>query len=355
MPPSLPPPPRRDRIVLLRVVLPLLCVSLASAVLGDQAPPVAGETLSSFIEQLRKPASNELGQKDPPPVADADSVVTTVFPLRYAEAHPLAIQQGGGAPDVTVPGVADTLLGLVFHTPSSGTTRAPGLPNIHAHPTQNAVVVMDLKSHMAFYEQLIHQLDQERPLIEISVAIIDVNSDVNLSWGAEIIAGANGTVSEGTGAIRAGSLSGSDISGLTNALNSSPGVIPTTNLGTSLVEGQQFSIAGMIANSTSRIAGRLRALEGQGKARVLTRPSILTLANMEASFADDARLYVPLLGLNFASVYEIPVTTRIKVIPRIVKATAGGHHQVQLAVLIDDSNTASQIPTGVTTTSSIRN
>jgi type III secretion system YscC/HrcC family outer membrane pore protein len=278
-----------------------------------------------------------------------EDIITRVFPLRYAEARPLQFQQTpGDDKSGVVPGVADSLLSLVFHKPTAAgaTTRAPGLPNITPHPTQNAVVIMDHQRNMPFYEQLVRQLDQERPLIEISVAIIDVNSDVGLSWGAELLVGVNGHVSEGSAALRVGSFSRPDLNPLADALNSSPGVVPTDHLRTRLVEGPEFSVAGMIANSTSRLAGRLRMLEGEGKAQVLTRPSIVTMANMEAAFSDDARLFVPVPGVNFASLYEVPVITRIKVIPRIVRQLADGSHQVQLAVLIDDSNATAVAQSG---------
>jgi type III secretion system YscC/HrcC family outer membrane pore protein len=280
---------------------------------------------------------------DKPKAPAKDIIITKVFPLRYAEARPVLFQQTptdkGSA---VMPGVADSLLNLVFHKPAADKSRTPNVPNISPHPTQNAVVVMDFESRMPFYQQLIDELDKERPLIEISVAIVDVNSSASLAWGAELLYGVNGHTSEGRADLRAGSFARPGLNPLTDALNTSPG-LPTENLPVNLLEGPEFTLAGMIANSTARFAARIKTLEGEGKAHVLTRPSVLTLANMEAAFSDDARLFVPVPGVNFANLYEVPVITQIKVIPRVVRRLPDGSHQVQLAVLIEDSSATSTV------------
>jgi len=317
-----------------------LCVVLAlpaGAITPEKLRELLGEKKGEAPPSLR----DESGPGSAP---DTDPVVTREFPLRYAEARTLnIIQSTASSPGpVKIPGVVDTLLAALYQKPvdaAKDTSRAPSIPNVFWHRTKNAVVVVDRQSHMPFYEQTIRKLDCKRPLIEISVAIIDINSDASLSFGTELLAGISGTVSEGTGALRAGSFvtQGGDLNPLVDGLNTAAGALPTTPLSPTLVEGQQFSVAGMIANSTSRFVGRLRTLEHAGKAHVMTRPSILTLANSEATFSDDTHLFIPVPGVNFANIYEVPVITQIKVVPRLVKEGEEGTRQIQLVVIIDDS------------------
>jgi type III secretion protein C len=229
-------------------------------------------------------------------------------PLRAAQ--PMAEVATASAPSESAaspsaPGQAPT-------QPSAGQRQGPALrPVIQADSRLNAVIVKDIPQHMPIYEELLKLLDVPTRLIEIEAAIVDVNSsnlaELGIDWGA-----------------RAGSVAGGF---------GRPAAPPDNVTGT-IIFGRDVSPTTVIPNAGNFLMSRVRLLEGRGSARVVSRPSVLTVDNLGALIDLSETLYVQSVGERVASVVPISVGTTLKVTPHIIDGPNGA--SVQLIVDIED-------------------
>jgi type III secretion protein C len=182
---------------------------------------------------------------------------------------------------------------------------------IQADSRLNALIIKDTPAHMPAYEELIRLLDVPTRLIEIEAVIVDVNSsnvaDLGIDWGARVggLAGSFGRPDAEPDSVTGRIIFGSDVS-------------PTT----------------VIPNAGNFLMARVRALEGRGSARVVSRPSVLTVDNLGALIDLSETLYVQSVGERVASVVPISVGTTLKVTPHIID-TANGQ-AVHMVVDIED-------------------
>ena len=167
-------------------------------------------------------------------------------------------------------------------------------------PRLNAVIVRDRKHRMPAYERLITELDSPVDQIEITVSVLDIDASAAEELRFEL--------ESDSLRLDAGATSGSTIALSTNLWD---------------VDG---------------IALRVRALRNSGKSRVLTRPSVTTLDNHEASFRNNRTFYVRLGGDNAESVDLAPVSYGwvVRIRPHVIYE--GDDRRIQLAIHIEDGN-----------------
>ncbi len=197
-------------------------------------------------------------------------------------------------------------------SPNGNLRQGPILrPVIQADSRLNAVIVKDISQHMPIYEELIKLLDVPTRLIEIEAMIVDVNSnniaDLGIDWGAR-----GGGVAGGFGR---------------------PGTPPDDVTGT-IVFGRNVNPTTVIPNAGNFLMARIRMLEGRGSARVVSRPSVLTVDNLGALIDLSETFYVQSVGERVANVVPISVGTTLKVTPHIIDNPTG--IAVNLIVDIED-------------------
>lgn len=184
-------------------------------------------------------------------------------------------------------------------------------PVIQADPRLNAVIIRDTPQRLQLFEELIAILDTPVRLVEIEAIIVDVNSsrisELGIDWGG-----------------RAGSIAGGF---------GTPGVAPDNLTGT-LVFGKNVNPSTVIPDAGNFLMTRIRALEGNGDARIVSRPSVLTLDNLGALIDLSDTLYVQSIGERVANVIPITVGTTLRVTPHIIEST--GNSVVHLIVDIED-------------------
>ncbi len=227
------------------------------------------------------------------------------------------------APLRQAPALAESADGREPPPPSSGGPGAapnasqrqglPLRPVIQADSRLNAVIVKDIPQHMLIYEELIKLLDVPTRLIEIEAVIVDVNSsnvaDLGIDWGARA-----GNVAGGFGR---------------------PNLPPDDVTGT-IVFGKNVNPTTVIPNAGNFLMTRIRMLEGRGSARVVSRPSVLTVDNLGALIDLSETFYVQSVGERVANVVPISVGTTLKVTPHIVEVAGGV--AVHLIVDIEDGS-----------------
>jgi len=229
-------------------------------------------------------------------------------PLRSAQ----PIAEVATAPAPSEGATSPSASGQSSTQPSTGQRQAPPLrPVIQADSRLNAVIVKDIPQHMPIYEELLKLLDVPTRLIEIEAAIVDVNSsnlaELGIDWGA-----------------RAGSVAGGF---------GRPAAPPDNVTGT-IIFGRDVSPTTVIPNAGNFLMSRVRLLEGRGSARVVSRPSVLTVDNLGALIDLSETFYVQSVGERVASVVPISVGTTLKVTPHIIDGPNGA--SVQLIVDIED-------------------
>lgn len=186
-------------------------------------------------------------------------------------------------------------------------------PVIQSDSRLNAVIIKDMPQRISIYEDLINVLDIPSKLIEIEAVIVDVNSsrvsELGIDWGARA-----GNVAGGFGV---------------------PGRIPDSTTGT-IVIGQGVNPTTVIANAGSYLMARIRLMEGDGDAKIVSRPSILTMDNLGALIDLSETFYVQSVGERVANVVPVSVGVTLKVTPHIIETN--NQLSVHLVVDIEDGS-----------------
>jgi type II secretory pathway component GspD/PulD (secretin) len=183
-------------------------------------------------------------------------------------------------------------------------------PLRYANADDRVFTVRDLADRMPVYARLIESLDKEQPLIELKVVIIDVNSDRLVDLGVDWRLGTGG---DDDGA----SVGVSDADVALGALR----------------QGITFAA---VTTDPLTVLARIRALESQGEARVVSRPAVLTFDNFEALLDQSESFFVRLEGERAVQLQEIVVGLLVKVTPRLIDDGTGRPPRVQMTIEIED-------------------
>ncbi|MDE1184502.1 type III secretion system outer membrane ring subunit SctC [Paraburkholderia sp.] len=332
---------------------------------------------SKFVDAVAEAIDKAQRQATVEPSYDETAI--RVFPLRYAQAQD--IHYTVGAQEQTMPGVASLLRRLMSDTWKSAAplalrsradTRAdvradaraarggpPPLPgllglglggapvplpgndadsstesdpdsaaataqpaatqarrNIVADQRTNSVVISDLVSMMPNYERAIAMLDQPQELVEIDAVVIDVASNASRTLGVRW-GGADGRINVASGAAAAPSGFGA----------------PDLLMPASAMAG--LNLATLVGNSARYLFAQIQALEAAGQARVLSRPQVLTLNNMEAALTSRSSVYVRVAGNEAVDLFNIDTGLTLKVTPG-VESGGDPRRNIRLNIQIED-------------------
>ncbi|MDR0466500.1 MAG: type III secretion system outer membrane ring subunit SctC [Deltaproteobacteria bacterium] len=263
-----------------------------------------------------------------------------IFTLKHAWAGDTNVESATGM--TTIPGVASVLRAIATGQPSpvlrtlhrSETSptlmgggmvasrqaqEAPAQPpaatgaNIIAEPRSNSVIISDKHSRMSSYEAVIAELDKPLDLVEIHAAIMDINAshtwNLGVNWG---------------GARTSGRFSGS-------AANMGAGA---SSLGSAANAG--FSVSTIYNDNLNRFFADVRALEEKGEGAVLSRPSVLTVDNVQASLEYTTTFYIKLEAERAVDVVPVTSGTTLKVTPRILRMPDGKPSRLSMTIVISD-------------------
>ncbi|MBM2883579.1 EscC/YscC/HrcC family type III secretion system outer membrane ring protein [Chromobacterium phragmitis] len=268
----------------------------ASNSLQISGVPVCLTRVSALAKQLDEQNLNQEQNKE----------TVAIYPLKYASAADTSYSYRSQT--VTVPGVVSVLRemaqGRALPLPDNKTPApadASGLPTFSADTRQNAVLIRDRRKNMNLYADLIPKLDQRPTLVEISVAIIDVDAaDINelgIDWSASARIG-GGTVN----------------------FNTDGGLASD-------------SFSSLVSNSGNFML-RLSALEQKSKAKIVSRPSVVTLDNVQAVLDRSITFYTKLVSEKNAKLESVTAGALMRVTPRLIHETDGD--KVLLTLNIQD-------------------
>jgi type III secretion protein C len=224
----------------------------------------------------------------------------------------------GGSDDILGLGPADVLVADGGVVPMAG----PDTVRIEANPALNALIVRDSRARMRSYEGLIVALDIEPQLVQVEATIIDINTTKLRELGVDWRLATNGVN------VLFGNGSGSDLA-LTpdfrlnrrdNALAVTPAQ-PGLSISTVIGSGREF-------------LSRISALEQKGAARIVSRPQVMTVANVEAVFDRTRTFYVRVAGREEVDLFNVTVGTVLRINPHVVPSPGGA--RIQLLVQVED-------------------
>ncbi|CRY56846.1 type III secretion outer membrane pore%2C YscC/HrcC family [Yersinia intermedia] len=258
--------------------------------------PICIERVTTLSKLLSSQIRNQNENKE----------TVSVFQLKYASAADSNYQYRDQ--QVKLPGLVSVLREMTMgnNSPLVGgkeqdNTRA-STPLFSADPRQNAIIIRDRQVNMPIYKSLIAQLDQRPVQIEISVTIIDVDagdiSQLGIDWSAST------------------SIGGAGIS---------------FNSGESKNSADGFST---VIGDTGNFMVRLNALQKNSRARVLSRPSVVTLNNIQAVLDKNITFYTKLEGEKVAKLESVTSGSLLRVTPRMIDNN--GEKEVLLNLNIQD-------------------
>jgi type III secretion protein C len=179
---------------------------------------------------------------------------------------------------------------------------------IQADQRLNAVIIRDVKSRMDYYREIIRELDKPSGLVQIEAHIIDVDANAGFEFGLPY----NGLWS-----------ADGDIDGGTLDLG------PTT-------PAPNFTLR-FTDNGATKFLAQLRALETDGRARFISRPSVLTINNIEAHLDSTSTFFVRVEGNEEVDLFDVTVGTMMRIVPHIICEPTG--RRVKLITRIEDGRT----------------
>ena len=265
-----------------------------------------------------------------------NEVEVRVFPLVYTWADDVSFSVSSPESTATIKGVARLLEEMmngsgqkaldaaVGGTSTNGTEKARDpldatmtaafRPIIRPENRLNAVVVRDVKSRLPMYEELIRKLDVPQKLVEIAVTVVELSKKDALDWQLSL---AYGTKWGHT-----------DAAAGQNAQNLfSPEALAGKGLAGSLTH----------IHSAYSLATSLTALREKGKARNISRTTLLTVNNLAAHMTDKQSYHARVVGTEVATLEEVSAGTQLRVKPRIITSPSTNvPNQVWLTLQLDD-------------------
>lgn len=365
-----------DRRNMLRVTTDGLVVSGTPRFLEQVAGMARGEGVADGAPAAPGGAYSGGGGRgyyDAPRALAAQPVEFRVFYLRYARAEDTLVTAGGR--ETRVPGLATILQNLVLDQKPGGSANAPilgarlvrqsqprlkgqGLDSVAAEGSQvpmgggayaatdvlgggdgglaapltadvvriepspylNAIIVRDVPERMAAYDSLIRALDVEPQIVEVEATIIDINVDRMRKLGINWRFGSGGF----------GALFGSGNADSDTRLLPVPGSSRRDNVSNITPVGQGGTISTIIG-SQREFLGRVTALENKGAARIVSRPQVMTLSNVEAVFDRTRTFYVRVAGREEVDLFNVTAGTVLRVNPHVFR----DHDQTRIRMLVN--------------------
>ena len=262
-----------------------------------------------------------------------NEVEMRLFPLVNTWADNVSFSVSSPESTVTIKGVA-RLIEEMMSTGVDATTRDAGATNaaesaqasleaamnsvfrpvIRPENRLNAVLVRDVVSRMPMYERLIAQLDVPQKLVEIDVTVVELSKKDALDWQLSLkVTGSHRDVSGAAGQNAGNLFNAADLGG----------------------KGMAGALSYLGRNVT--VDASLSALKEKGKARSISRTSLLTVNNLAAQMTDSQSYHVRVIGTEVATLEEVTAGTTLQIKPRIVtSASTNVANQIWLSMRLDD-------------------
>jgi type III secretion protein C len=243
------------------------------------------------------------------------AVETRIFPLKHTWADDVSFSVTSPESTMTIRGVARLLEEIMNGGSSpapvregentnetdrlSAQTDSAFRPVIRPENRLNAVIVRDTVTRLPMYEKLIADLDKPQKLVEIGVTVLELSQEDALDWQLSL-----------------------KVTGSHSEFNGSTGQNAANLFNSESLAGKGLAGALTYLGNDASVSASLTALREKGKARSISRTSILTLNNMSAEMTDTQSYHARVVGTEVASLEEVSAGTKLQVKPRIVQSSS---------------------------------
>ena len=260
-------------------------------------------------------------------------VETRLFPLSHTWADNVSFSASGSESSVTIKGVAYLLQEIMgvsvtgkyrdstneverAGAETSGERGSALTPTRRPQNSLKAALVRDVATRLPMYERLIRELDVPQKLVEIQVTTVELSKDDSLDWQLSLkVTGEHGDFNGGVGQ---------------NAANL---------FDAATLSGKGLAGAASYLGKDVNVSASLSTLRQKGKARNISRTSILTMNNLAAAMTDTQSYHAKVVGQEVASLEEVSAGTRLELKPRIIEPPKGSTNvptQVWLSMILQD-------------------
>ena len=216
---------------------------------------------------------------------------------------------------------------------SDGSVVAPltsDIVRIEPNPYLNAVIVRDVPERMAAYDSLIRALDVEPQVVEVEASIIDIDTAKARKLGI------NWRIASGGFGFLFGSGNNTDDRNLIGGRGRGSRRTQVDRITPSAKGGTISTIIG----DQQEFLARITALETKDVARVVSRPQILTLSNVEAVFDRTRTFYVRVAGREEVDLFNVVAGTILRVNPHVFRDQ--DQTRIRMIVNIEDGSISGQ-------------
>ena len=258
------------------------------------------------------------------------AVETRIFPLKHTWADDVSFSVTGPEATTTIRGIARLLEEIMNGGASPAPVRegdstnetdrlsanmdSAFRPMIRPENRLNAVIVRDTVTRLPMYEKLIADLDRPQKLVEIGITVLEMSQEDALDWQLSL-----------------------KVSGVRDEFEGAAGQNAANLFNPAALGGKGLAGALTYLGDDYSVSASLSALREKGKARSISRTSILTLNNMSAEMSDTQSYHARVVGTEVAALEEVSAGTKLQVKPRIVRAaTTNEPDRVWLSMELQD-------------------
>jgi type II secretory pathway component GspD/PulD (secretin) len=297
------------------------------------------------LRNARVGSSTIVVRGEPVTVPGIDETLRTLLDLEGQDGdaakrdqQTIQVLSGGGSV-----GGNDNLLTNIGQLPGKPKTR------ISLDPRTNSVIVRGDAETIAFVGQILKELDQEVPLVDIEVMILTARAgtarNLGIQWSAasqDRTTGTGGGVSSGGPTNTPGGI----VQGTSPTSTSGSSPIDTISL---LPLGSvQTAIASFIFSDggASFLSAQISALAAENKAQVISTPHVVTLNNVTASIEDSTTTHLRIAteAGGAGDIQPVDAGITLNITPSVVDVDNGQSGKGGLVQLSIDAESSTFVP-----------
>ncbi|MGH7268208.1 MAG: secretin N-terminal domain-containing protein, partial [Candidatus Rokuibacteriota bacterium] len=265
-------------------------------------------------------------------------LVEEIIPLKYAHVGIRRVQTLDFLTDQVRseerPGIEFAVTGGVKKEPGKEAGLLSTRGNVTIDVRTNTLIIRDVPENVSKIREFVTRLDQPTPAVQIEARIVNITKNdarrLGVIWGGAFTprTGNNSPVVD----VRGGA--GPNTASTGSPAPSTASSFPAAAFGTPFTSGNLFGLTlGWLASNFA-LDLSLQALEGEGKARILSSPSLMTLDNEPATIASGQKRPIisvtAVAGVAQASITYADITTRLQVVPKV----AGDDGRLNLTIAV---------------------
>ncbi|MDP6654827.1 MAG: hypothetical protein QGH79_02130 [SAR324 cluster bacterium] len=206
--------------------------------------------------------------------------------LQYLSVGPQTVESNGQS--LTITGVEESLRKALQQRLEDETEIPAMRPQIIADLLSNTLILEGSKSHVEWLEKLVRIWDRPLPLIQIEAHLFETSETHSRQLGLEF---------------RAKSVS-------------ADGTVSVTDQGTF---SAGLAMGPAAASQALQVDAVLRLLQSEGKGRMLSRPVVVTLNNVEAEMNSGSVLHIKITDDKTSRLQELKTGITLRVTPRLIE------------------------------------